>query len=92
MAVNSILVLLLAAVGIVVGYAIYARRIDQNIVQPNAEKATPARMYMDGVDFTGSHLHLITDDHSGGGHLLDCIVSNATIEIDQTSRFNLVLP
>ena len=49
---NSILVLLLAAVGIVVGYAIYARRIDQNIVQPNAEKATPARMYMDGVDFT----------------------------------------
>jgi acetolactate decarboxylase len=47
---------------------------------------------MDGVDFTGYHLHLITDNHSGGGHLLDCIVSNATIEIDQTSKFNLVLP
>ncbi|MBN1316371.1 MAG: hypothetical protein JXA42_12925 [Anaerolineales bacterium] len=49
---NSILVLLLAAVGIGVGYAIYARRIDHDIVQPNPEKATPARMYMDGVDFT----------------------------------------
>jgi carbon starvation protein len=49
---NSIFVLLLAALGIGVGYLIYARRIDQNIVQPSPDKATPARMYMDGVDFT----------------------------------------
>ena len=49
---NSIIVLLLAALGIGIGYAVYARRIDQNIVQPNPDKATPARMYMDGVDFT----------------------------------------
>jgi carbon starvation protein len=49
---NSIVVLILAALGIGIGYAIYARRIDQNIVQPNPDKATPARMYMDGVDFT----------------------------------------
>jgi len=47
---------------------------------------------MDGVDFTGYHLHLITDDHSAGGHLLDCIVKDATVEIDQTRQFNLVLP
>jgi acetolactate decarboxylase len=47
---------------------------------------------MDGVDFIGYHLHLITDSHSGGGHLLDCIVRNATIEIDQTRQFNMVLP
>lgn len=49
---NSLIVLLLTAVGIGVGYLIYARRIDQDIVQPNPDKATPARMYMDGVDFT----------------------------------------
>jgi len=47
---------------------------------------------MDGVDFIGYHLHLITNSHSGGGHLLDCIVRNATIEIDQTRQFNMVLP
>ena len=47
---------------------------------------------MDGVDFTGYHLHLITDDHGAGGHLLDCIVRNATVEIDQTRRFTMVLP
>lgn len=47
---------------------------------------------MDGVDFTGYHLHLITDDHSAGGHLLDCSARNVTIEIDQNSKFNMILP
>ncbi len=47
---------------------------------------------MDGVDYAGYHLHLITDDHSAGGHILDCIISNATVEIDQINRYNLVLP
>ena len=47
---------------------------------------------MDGVDYAGYHLHLITDDHTAGGHLLDCIIRNATIEIDQINRYELVLP
>jgi len=47
---------------------------------------------MDGVDYSGFHLHLITDDHSAGGHLLDFTIENATIEIDQTNKFNLILP
>jgi len=49
---NSILVLILGALGIGVGYLIYAKNIDRNIVQPDPNKATPAKMYMDGVDFT----------------------------------------
>lgn len=49
---NSIIVLILGALGIGIGYSVYARRIDQNIVQPDPGKATPAKMYMDGVDFT----------------------------------------
>jgi carbon starvation protein len=49
---NSLLVLILAAIGIAIGYSIYAKRIDKDIVQPNPDKATPAKMYMDGVDFT----------------------------------------
>jgi len=47
---------------------------------------------MDGVDYAGYHLHLITDDRTAGGHLLDCIIRNATVEIDETSRYELVLP
>jgi carbon starvation protein len=49
---NSILVLILGALGIGIGYGVYARRINRDIVQPDPNKATPARMYMDGVDFT----------------------------------------
>ena len=47
---------------------------------------------MDGVGFAGYHFHLITDDYSAGGHLLDCIVRDATIEIDQTNKFDMILP
>jgi len=48
----TILVLILAAAGLAVGYGLYARTIDKNIIQPDPKKATPAKMYMDGVDFT----------------------------------------
>ncbi|WNZ28995.1 MAG: acetolactate decarboxylase [Candidatus Bathyarchaeota archaeon] len=47
---------------------------------------------MDGIDYAGFHFHLITDDHSAGGHLLEFIIENATIEIDQINNFNLILP
>jgi carbon starvation protein len=49
---NSILVLILGALGIGIGYWVYGKNIDRNIVQPDPNKATPAKMYMDGVDFT----------------------------------------
>jgi carbon starvation protein len=48
---NAIIVLILGALGIGVGYGVYARNIDKNIVEPDPNKATPAKMYMDGVDF-----------------------------------------
>ncbi len=48
----SVVVLILAALAILIGYGWYARKIDRNIIQPDPKKATPAKMYMDGVDFT----------------------------------------
>ena len=47
---------------------------------------------MDGVDYAGYHLHLITDDRTAGGHLLDCIIDNAVVEIDQINEYRLILP
>ncbi len=49
---NAVLVLVIGALGIGLGYGWYARRIDRDIVRPDPKKATPAKMYMDGVDFT----------------------------------------
>ena len=56
---NSIFVLILAALGVVLGYFLYARRIDRKIVQPDPQKATPAKMYMDGVDFTPANRNVL---------------------------------
>jgi acetolactate decarboxylase len=47
---------------------------------------------MDGVDFSGFHLHFLTDDHTAGGHLLECTVKNATVEIDQINNYHLLIP
>jgi len=49
---NAIVVLILAFLGILVGYGYYAKTIDRTIIQPDPSKATPAKMFMDGVDFT----------------------------------------
>jgi carbon starvation protein len=56
---NSLLVLILAAAGIVLGYFVYARHIDRKVIQPDPKKATPARMYMDGVDFTPANRNVL---------------------------------
>lgn len=56
---NSLIVLLLGILAIVVGYGWYARNIDRTIVQPDEKKATPATMFMDGVDFTPSNRNVL---------------------------------
>jgi len=47
---------------------------------------------MNGVDAVGYHLHFLTDDHTAGGHLLECTIKNATVEIDQTNNYHLMIP
>jgi carbon starvation protein len=48
---NSLWVVVVGAVIITVAYRVYARRIDRNIIQADADRATPASLYQDGVDF-----------------------------------------
>ncbi len=45
-----------------------------------------------GLNVPGFHLHFLTEDRTAGGHVLDLIVDDATVEIDSTSRFALALP
>lgn len=47
--------------------------------------------YFDGVNFPGFHLHVLLDDLSGGGHLLDCTFESVIVEIDYASCVNIVL-
>jgi carbon starvation protein len=48
---NSIIVLLLGFAVFFVGYRFYARYVDHKIIKSDPNKATPAKMYMDGVEF-----------------------------------------
>ncbi|MGD8779966.1 MAG: acetolactate decarboxylase [Ignavibacteria bacterium] len=38
--------------------------------------------YLDGANFPGYHLHCLVKDNKGGGHLLDCEILNAKVELD----------
>lgn len=55
----SIVILILGILAIAVGYAWYAKGIDRNVIQPDDKKATPAKMYMDGVDFTPANRNVL---------------------------------
>lgn len=48
--------------------------------------------YVQGINVPGYHLHFLTSDTARGGHLLELTVQNATVELDTTSRFAMVLP
>jgi len=46
----------------------------------------------EGLNVPGFHLHYLNEDRTAGGHILDFYLENATVEIDTTSRFTMVLP
>jgi hypothetical protein len=44
---SSLWIVILSVLATYLAYNLYARRIDRNIIQPDAKRATLARMYMD---------------------------------------------
>ena len=48
--------------------------------------------YIEGLNVPGYHFHFITEEKGMGGHLLDCLVKEARIEIDLSSGFYMTLP
>lgn len=56
-------VIVLGAIMIWLGYTRYARHIDSDVIRPDNKKATPARMYMDGVDFMPTSRNILYGYH-----------------------------
>jgi len=48
--------------------------------------------YVSGINVTGYHLHFVTKDLSGGGHLLEFRVKEGTTTVDITPEFYMTLP
>jgi len=62
-AMSAPVVVILGAVMIYLGYTRYARVIDREVIQPDNKKATPAKMYMDGVDFMPTSRNVLYGYH-----------------------------
>jgi carbon starvation protein len=60
---NTLFVVIAGAVTIYLAYNFYAKRIDRNVIQANDKKATPAKMYMDGVDFMPASRNVLYGYH-----------------------------
>jgi acetolactate decarboxylase len=68
---------------------------DQAIFMLNAVEGTAVGFYfpgsMGGVDSVGYHLHFLTEDRTAGGHLLDCDIQSATVELEQICNYHLLI-
>ncbi|MGE5237095.1 MAG: carbon starvation protein A [Acidobacteriota bacterium] len=60
---NTLWIVVIGIVVIYVAYTQYARRVDRNIIRSDAKRATPARMYMDGVDFMPTNKNVLFGYH-----------------------------
>jgi carbon starvation protein len=60
---NTLWIVVVAAIVIYVAYNFYAKQIDRNIIQADAKRATPAKMYMDGVDFMPTSRNVLYGYH-----------------------------
>ncbi len=60
---NTLWIVLIAAVIIYLAYNFYAKAIDRDVIQTDAKKATPAKMYMDGVDFMPTNRNVLFGYH-----------------------------
>lgn len=48
--------------------------------------------FVKGANVPGYHMHFLTSDRKRGGHLLDCVITRATVLVDVTPEFCLSLP
>jgi carbon starvation protein len=77
--VNALIAVILAAITVYLTYTRYARRIDRNVIQSDAKRATPATLYMDGVDFMPTNRNILFGYHfksiAAAGPIVGAIVA-----------------
>ena len=56
---NSVIVLILGFIVAFLGYRVYAKYIDTKVIKSDPKRATPAKMYMDGVDFMPTNKNVL---------------------------------
>lgn len=76
---NALIAVIIGAATIYLAYTRYARRIDRNIIQSDPKRATPAVLYMDGVDFMPTNRNILFGYHfksiAAAGPIVGAIVA-----------------
>src|SRR5574337_1616476 len=62
-AMNTLWVVIFGTIVIYLAYTFYAKRIDREVIQADPKRATPARMYTDGVDFMPASRNVLYGYH-----------------------------
>jgi carbon starvation protein len=76
---NALIAVLVGVAAIYLAYTRYARRIDRNVIQSDPKRATPAVLYMDGVDFMPTNRNILFGYHfksiAAAGPIVGAIVA-----------------
>lgn len=76
---NTLFAVIIGIVTVYLAYTQYARRIDRNVIQPDPKRATPAKLYMDGVDFMPTNRNILFGYHfksiAAAGPIVGAIVA-----------------
>ncbi len=76
---NSVVVIIIGFIVFFIGYRFYAKYVDTKIIKADAKKATPAKMYMDGVEFMPTSKNILFGYQfksiAGAGPILGPIVA-----------------
>jgi carbon starvation protein len=76
---NTLLAVLIGALTVYLAYTFYARRIDRSVIQSDPKRATPATLYMDGVDFMPTNRNILFGYHfksiAAAGPIVGAIVA-----------------
>jgi carbon starvation protein len=60
---NTLFIVVIGVLTSYLAYNLYAKRIDRDVIQSDVKRATPARMYMDGVDFMPTSRNVLFGYH-----------------------------
>jgi carbon starvation protein len=76
---NALIAVILGAVTVYLTYTRYARRIDRDVIRSDPKRATPATLYMDGVDFMPTNRNILFGYHfksiAAAGPIVGAIVA-----------------
>jgi carbon starvation protein len=76
---NALIAVIIGALTVYLTYTRYARRIDRDVIQSDPKRATPATLYMDGVDFMPTNRNILFGYHfksiAAAGPIVGAIVA-----------------